>query len=232
VLGILLLAFLSGAQSDDICSSKNDPYRKFNAVEIVNFALMSRIFERVGINDTSFALKNPWDSYRARNFVKKASFYANSVCRPKNWQILDDTEVDAIRHFVGATVIGYFLDKKAYRILIYHELEPGRALDNRNLMDMKNNNSGMEFADSLRREKKNLSEDELYKIATEKAIELVAQKKLVVLKSMDGECKGLVGASDESTLSLKKGFRNRQPLLLKECAEKKIDTFFCGIREL
>jgi hypothetical protein len=81
--------------------------------------------------------------------------------------------------------------------LFGHEISGTKPLNKSNLMDLKNNRSGMEFGERLSKQNSGLKNDEVAQLALKEAVQQIRRKNLSVIKpSAAGTCGQLSKKSD------------------------------------
>ncbi len=224
---------------DLVCSTRNDPKRMMNWYQ--NIVYSQTRDEELGVQESNAVARSPYSALVIRDIGKGAIRHSNMFCKPERINstnekmgIIDseDNEVDAIRHFVLATLLQYEKPKHALEFLLAHEIKAGVALDASNMMDLHNNQKGIAFGKKLAASSEGLKRDEVSFRALEEALKLLKSKQLQYLKpAISGDCRNISEKSDSEIKQLLDSYKEHYPQMLKNCEENKTYHIICGVQK-
>ena len=221
---LLIITNMSVATSsipDDICSSRNDPARNLNMYEKV----VHWFFEPKGISvqEAKFIANHPQIAKELKEFGEISSAHAHIFCQPrlrKNKSDLENSEADALRHFVFSTLAVYFHGEKGSQFLMAHEIKGGHTLTRDDAMDFTNNRHGEQFANELLQQKNKLTKEEVSYRALDRGVQLLRKGQLSLIEKVRaGPCKNLTSKKGSDLRNLIESHRKSFDKTLQVCLE-------------
>lgn len=233
ILTIFLIP-ISWASANDTCSQKIDLESQMSLFEKAVYRISLHSRHKANPREAKFFAHNLLLSFAMQDLVLLATHHSQILCGPK-WidnvskkKETEDNEVDAIRHFVLSTLLGYYYPDKALPILFNHEINGKRPLNERNLMDLHNNQSGIQFAEALKATNSKLSQSEVAYLAVEQALRLLKRRELKLLGNIThGPCASLEQKPDKEIDLLIEKHRRDFDLMQRSCIGPALD---CGIQ--
>ena len=130
-------------------------------------------------------LKNPWSIPFLKKSAHRANLFSQKICQVEGEPRHTRDEVDAVRHFVLASLLTYHIGPKFTRAFLTAHEQRAQTYNSENYMDLSNNELGIQFGTAL----KNKDFDDLYEVFYEEVILRVhTTGDLFVLDSGDSFC--------------------------------------------
>lgn len=217
----------------EYCDSTVSPESRLTFFESAIFHIAKQTHQKANPNEAKYFSKHLVSSLMMKDLKILATQQSQYLCHPK-WlntsskrKDTEDNEVDAVRHFVLSTLLGYFHPEEALPILLNHEVSGKKPLNKQNLMDMYNNQLGMSFGEELKKKNKKMSKLDIAYAASEKALYLLKTKELRTLKAIKyGPCKNLPSQNDQTIKHTSVTHRSQYEMNQRSCIVAALD---CGI---
>jgi hypothetical protein len=198
VLLVSLLTVSIASAEAGLCESTSSPTTQRTFFEQAMSKIEAKSGQNLNINESKYFAHHMTTALKLHAYTTIAIHQAQILCRPK-WidpvtenKDTNDNELDAVRHFVLATLLSYFFPDEAMTILTKHEITGETPLDAANLMDLYNNQMGIRFGEGLLKSKKKMSKSDVAFAAVERALTMLNHNELRVLKPIQyGPCQGL-----------------------------------------
>ena len=127
--------------------------KNLNAAEY-DHSILSKLIKSIGgerITDQMAGIlaKKPLGVVYLKDAFDKANLYSMIICNVQGEKRHSRDEVDAVRHFIGSSILtAYFGDKFARDLLTEHE-KRSSTFNDENYMDLRNNEVGINFGSKI-----------------------------------------------------------------------------------